>query len=63
VVKDRDGKVQRLIRTYNVTLEFPDFLREEIFIEYQTNIDRKFKENNKSTQVSVKNKRIHLKEI
>ena len=61
--ENRLGKVSRLLATYNLSLELPDELRQDIFIEYQTLIDQKLKPKNKTVQVGVKNKKVHLKEI
>jgi hypothetical protein len=63
MIKDRDGKANKLWRTYNLSLELPDSIREDIFIEYQTKIDQRLKPKSKTIQVGAKNKKVYLKEI
>ena len=63
MIKDRDGKANKLLRTYNLSLELPDSIREDIFIEYQTKIDQRLKPKNKNTQLGAKNKKVYLKSI
>ena len=48
-------------KTYNLTLELPDFIRGDIFIEYSAKIDQKIKPKTKIIQSGTKKKKVHLK--
>lgn len=49
------------IKTYNLTLELPDYVRGDIFIEYNTKIGQKTKPKTKIIQSGTKKKKVHLK--
>lgn len=63
MIKDRERKAEKLLKTYNLSLELPDSIREDIFIEHQTKIDQRLKPKNKNTQLATKDKKVHLKSI
>ena len=60
-VRNKKETADNHIKTYNLTLELPDFIRGDIFIEYSTKIDQKIKPKNKITQSGTKKKKVHLK--
>lgn len=60
-IRNKKETADNHIKTYNLTLELPDFIREDIFIEYSTKIDQKIKPKNKITQSGTKKKKVHLK--
>ncbi len=62
-IRNKKETADNHIKTYNLTLELPDFIREDIFIEYSTKIDQKIKPKNKITQSGTKKKKVHLKQI
>lgn len=62
-IKNRANKALYLYENYNQELELPDFIREDIFIEYSTKIDQKIKPKTKITQSGTKKKKVHLKQI
>ena len=63
MIKRRTEKANHLLQSYNLNLEIPDYIRGDIFIEHQTKIDQRMKPKSKTTQVGVKNKKVHLKQI
>lgn len=60
-IRNKKETADNHIKTYNLTLELPDFIRGDIFIEYSTKIDQKIKPKNKITQSGTKKKKVHLK--
>lgn len=62
-IRNKKETADNHIKTYNLTLELPDFIRGDIFIEYSTKIDQKIKPKNKITQSGTKKKKVHLKQI
>ena len=60
-IRNKKETADNHIKTYNLTLELPDFIRGDIFIEYSTKIDQKIKPKNKTTQSGTKKKKVHLK--
>lgn len=62
-IKNRANKALYLYENYNQELELPDFIREDIFIEYSTKIDQKIKPKTKIIQSGTKKKKVHLKQI
>ena len=62
-IKNKNEKLVFLFKNYNSIVELTDEVRGDIFIEYQTKIDQIMKPKSKTTQVGVKNKKVHLKQI
>lgn len=62
-VRNKKETADNHIKTYNLTLELPDYVRGDIFIEYNTKIDQKTKPKSKITQSDTKKKKVHLKQI
>ena len=60
-IRNKKETADNHIKTYNLTLELPDFIRGDIFIEYSTKIDQKTKPKTKTTQSGTKKKKVHLK--
>mgnify|MGYP000399623917 FL=1 len=60
-IRNKKETADNHIKTYNLTLELPDFIRGDIFIEYSTKIDQKIKPKNKIIQSGTKKKKVHLK--
>ena len=60
-IRNKKETADNHIKTYNLTLELPDFIRGDIFIEYSTKIDQKIKPKTKTTQSGTKKKKVHLK--
>lgn len=60
-VRDKKETADNHIKTYNLTLELPDFIRGDIFIEHSTKIDQKTKPKNKIIQSGTKKNKVHLK--
>ena len=60
-VRNKKETADNHIKTYNLTLELPDFIRGDIFIEYSTKIDQKIKPKTKTIQSGTKKKKVHLK--
>ena len=60
-IRNKKETADNHIKTYNLTLELPDFIRGDIFIEYSAKIDQKTKPKNKIIQSGTKKKKVHLK--
>lgn len=60
-IRNKKETADNHIKTYNLTLELPDFIRGDIFIEYSTKIDQKIKPKTKIIQSGTKKKKVHLK--
>ena len=60
-VRNKKETADNHIKTYNLTLELPDFIRGDIFIEYSAKIDQKTKPKTKIIQSGTKKKKVHLK--
>ena len=60
-IRNKKETADNHIKTYNLTLELPDFIRGDIFIEYSTKIDQKTKPKTKIIQSGTKKKKVHLK--
>ncbi len=60
-IRNKKETADNHIKTYNLTLELPDFIRGDIFIEYSTKIDQKRKPKTKIIQSGTKKKKVHLK--
>lgn len=60
-IRNKKETADNHIKTYNLTLELPDFIRGDIFIEYSTKIDQKIKPKTKTIQSGTKKKKVHLK--
>lgn len=56
-IRNKKETADNHIKTYNLTLELPDFIRGDIFIEYSTKIDQKIKPKTKITQNQAQKKR------
>ena len=60
-IRNKKETADNHIKTYNLTLELPDFIRGDIFIEYSAKIDQKTKPKTKIIQSGTKKKKVHLK--
>jgi hypothetical protein len=60
-IRNKKETADNHIKTYNLTLELPDFIRGDIFIEYSTKIDQKINPKTKIIQSGTKKKKVHLK--
>ena len=60
-IRNKKETADNHIKTYNLTLELPDFIRGDIFIEYSAKIDQKTKPKNKIIQSGTKKNKVHLK--
>ena len=60
-IRNKKETADNHIKTYNLTLELPDFIRGDIFIEYSAKIDQKIKPKTKIIQSGTKKKKVHLK--
>ena len=60
-IRNKKETADNHIKTYNLTLELPDFIRGDIFIEHSTKIDQKTKPKTKIIQSGTKKKKVHLK--
>ena len=60
-IRNKKETADNHIKTYNLTLELPDFIRGDIFIEYSTKTDQKIKPKTKIIQSGTKKKKVHLK--